>query len=193
MNKTTLTSLSIACPRDPHSRYLVESLGLAVSGEARKQGWRSSVHWVGQQLIVRIQNGDPGHVRIYLRIFEEQAQRKGWTLAFSETTAPGELLPNKPGQIEWGRVTREKLTREFLEQLPEGVFLTSNLLDNDRPAFAEQIIGSDRSLLWAKAKRCGAAHRLCRLLWSEEDFRAACQPSLVERLRETRAPGLRST
>lgn len=146
-----------------------------------KRGWNSSVHWINRELIIRILNPDLEVIRVYLQAFQEQAQRKGWTLAFAEGSAPGTIPNRDRGKIEWGSVRRERLTRTLLDRLPEGAFLASNVLSADGPVFAARIVGSDRSILWEQAKNSGAAHRLFRLFWSEDDFRAACQAFLLAR------------
>jgi hypothetical protein len=68
------------------------------------------------------------------------AEKDGWTLTIIEKSAPSEAEQAESadsGQIQWGALIHEKLTRKLLNRLPEGAFVVSNCFAGSESIFAE--------------------------------------------------------
>ena len=71
--------------------------------------------------------------------------------------------------LSYGKLLkREKLTKKFLMQLPEGVYLVSNLYRSSNrkvnPDFEEKISPlSERNEQWKRIVEASANHRLCNV------------------------------
>ncbi len=74
----------------------------------------------------------------------------------------------------------EKLTKKFFMQLPEGLYLVSNVHQgttyDHRPAF-EGVVGplSKREQQWREIKEVSADRRLCEVFESREKYLASCR------------------
>ena len=70
---------------------------------------------------------------------------------------------------------RFKLTKKKFMALPNDLFLSSNLLDDDgRPVFANEILDKiTRQLQWETIINCGADQRLCEVWQSREVYDVA--------------------
>jgi hypothetical protein len=62
-------------------------------------------------------------------------------------------------------ITSTKLTKRFFMELPEGVFLVSNLVKNRMESLFEEKVSAlyDREKQWKKITEVGVAQRLCHL------------------------------
>ena len=71
-------------------------------------------------------------------------------------------------------IKTEKLTKRFLMELPEGVYLVSNVYEQKgKPAFAEKVTPlSERNKQWQKIVNARANHRLCDVYKTKKDYEA---------------------
>ena len=75
------------------------------------------------------------------------------------------------GEIPRGTVLRQKLTKKLLRLLPGGAYITSNLFSGGEEIFSERLGPPETcATAWRRAMLAGANNRLCRLLWTEDDF-----------------------
>jgi len=66
----------------------------------------------------------------------------------------------------------ERLTKKFLMQLPEGLYLTSNVYEEKgKPAFAENVSPlSERNKQWKRIVGALANNRLCNVFETKKDY-----------------------
>lgn len=66
----------------------------------------------------------------------------------------------------------EKLTKRFLMELPEGVYLVSNVYEQKgKPAFAENVSPlPERNKQWERIVEAFANHRLCDVFETKKDY-----------------------
>jgi hypothetical protein len=66
---------------------------------------------------------------------------------------------------------RGKLTKKFFLQIPEGLYLVSNIgWTPDRPIFEEKVLHNDnREGQWERILKRGVDQRLCYIFASKED------------------------
>ena len=71
-------------------------------------------------------------------------------------------------------IKTKKLTKRFLMELPEGVYLVSNVYEQKgKPAFAEKVTPlSERNKQWQKIVNARANHRLCDVFKTNKDYEA---------------------
>jgi len=71
-------------------------------------------------------------------------------------------------------IKTEKLTKGFLMELPEGVYLVSNVYEKKgKPAFAEKVSPlSKRNKQWERIVKAWANHRLCDVFKTKKDYEA---------------------
>jgi hypothetical protein len=69
-------------------------------------------------------------------------------------------------------VISAKLIKKFFMQLPEGLYLVSNLYENElQSIFEEEISPSDlREQQWGRIVLAGAVQRLCRIFQNKGDY-----------------------
>ncbi len=80
--------------------------------------------------------------------------------------------------ISINAVCRKKLTWKLILELPTGVFVVSNLYPHGRSVFAEKMQAPEMRLsAWKRAVAAGAAHRLCQVLRTDEEFVKAAFPA----------------
>ena len=75
--------------------------------------------------------------------------------------------------MEKGKVLhREKLTKKFYMQLPEGLYLVTNIHDTRFQArFAEEIVGLDlRGNQWKEIVAAGVSQTLCYVFKTKKDY-----------------------
>ena len=167
------TELYLYSP-EPSTRRGLEGVGLSISKQAEKRGWYASARWVDGGITIRLRNHDEHLLAELVQAFVRCAAKEGWTLTIVEKSAPSEpeqVGRTEAGQIQWGALIHEKLSRKLLNSLPEGAFVVSNCFARSKSIFAERVPGMRyRPGLWQKAKDVGAAGRTCHVLWSEQDF-----------------------
>jgi hypothetical protein len=66
----------------------------------------------------------------------------------------------------------EKLTKKFLMQLPEGVYLVSNVYEEKgKPAFEENVSPlPERNKQWKRIVEALVNHRLCNVFETKKDY-----------------------
>jgi hypothetical protein len=86
---------------------------------------------------------------------------------------------------------RGKLTKKFLKELPEGLFLVSNLTDKNMNAvFAEAVSPqSARDDQWKRIVRAEAAQRLCHVFSNEQDYIEWLAPIIKQAQKSKRRKG----
>lgn len=67
---------------------------------------------------------------------------------------------------------RGKLTKKFFMQLPEGLYLASNIHDNRFQSIFEEVIASlnQREEQWKRVVSAGASQKLCCVFKTKEDY-----------------------
>jgi hypothetical protein len=123
----------------------------------------------------------PDEIRPLMNAYIESMQRHGGTVSWIEQQTRATPLPNiQAGEIPWGTVIRQKLTKRLLKLLPEGVYLVSNSYRNGgEEIFADRLGGAEtREAVWCRAQLTGASNRLCRLIWTTVDFNGPDLPPL---------------
>jgi hypothetical protein len=67
-----------------------------------------------------------------------------------------------------------KLTKKFLMELPEGVYLVSNVYEQKgKPAFADNVsLLSQRNKQWERIIKASANQRLCHIFKTRKDYEA---------------------
>jgi len=173
--------LLIASPGDFMSRFGVESLGQALCEEASRRGGGGWAGWLESGILkVRIHGMATDEIRPLMNAYIESMQRHGGTVSWIEQQTRATPLPNiQAGEIPWGTVIRQKLTKRLLKLLPEGAYLVSNLHGSGgEEIFAERLGAAEtREAVWCRAQLTGASNRLCRLIWTEVDFNGPDLPS----------------
>ncbi|HOQ41981.1 MAG TPA: hypothetical protein PK178_07495 [Smithellaceae bacterium] len=75
--------------------------------------------------------------------------------------------------MEKGKVLhREKLTKKFYMQHPEGLYLVSNIHDNRFQSIFEEVITSlnQREEQWKRIVSAGASQKLCCVFKTKENY-----------------------
>ena len=69
-------------------------------------------------------------------------------------------------------IKTEKLTKRFLMELPEGVYLVSNVYEQKgKPSFAEKVSPlSERNKQWERILEVWANHRLCEVFKTKKNY-----------------------
>ena len=169
----TKTDLFICSP-EPNIRQNIEGASVSICKEAEKRGWYASGRWSKTGIRIRLQNHDKRALADMVQALVRCAEKDCWTLTIIEKSSPLEAEQADqagPGQIQWGALIHEKLTRKLLNRLPEGAFVVSNCFAGSESIFAERVPPMRyRAPFWHKAKHARAVGRVCHILWSEEDF-----------------------
>ena len=73
---------------------------------------------------------------------------------------------------EFEPIMSEKLTKKFLMDLDEGLYLISNVTDNFyKPIFSEKVVPlRDRDEQWKRIKTLEVNHRLCEVFKSKKIY-----------------------
>lgn len=100
------------------------------------------------------------------------AERTTKAVAVVEQQVEEAPFPNiAAGEIPWGTVLRQKLTKKLLGLLPEGAYVVSTVYNGAEKALSEKLGPPEsRETVWRRATLVGANNRLCRLVWTEDDF-----------------------
>jgi hypothetical protein len=165
---------------DPSDLHLNEkSFGVDLQHRIAALGGKCIATWADETLTLFIQGIENSALDQLLGLFIEAArrhQRRLEVVQVEQELPAGRELPyaySGPASIR-----REKLTKKLIFQLPPGVFIASNTYPNGRSAFAEKLEASDtRPAAWKRAVSAGAAHRLCQVLWTQEEFSKSAFPS----------------
>ena len=169
----TETVLLISGPQDAWSRFGTESLGLTLCNEAGKGGGAGWAGWLQLGVLkVPIQRVPLEEIRKWMKAYFTAAEKTARSVSVVQQLAEKTPLPNvAAGEIPWGTVLRQKLTRKLLKLLPEGAYVTSNLYGGGEEIFSERLGPLEtRETTWRRATLADANNRLCRLLWTEDDF-----------------------
>lgn len=93
--------------------------------------------------------------------------------------------------MEKGKILyRENLTKKFLMQLPDGLYLVSNAHDNRfQSRFAEEIAALDqRGNQWKKIVAAGVSQKLCYVFIIKKNYEVwSCQMNYKPDKEKTRA------
>ena len=179
---STETVLLISAPQDFATRFEVESLGLTLCDQASRQGGAGWAGWLESGVLkVRIHRVPLDEIRTLLNANFASALEKAQKFSVVEQQLEEAPLPNvAAGEIPWGTVLRQKLTKKLLRLLPEGVYVTSNLFSGSEEIFSERPGSLEtRETTWRRATLAGANNRLCRLLWTEDEFNGLSLASYV--------------
>jgi len=167
---STESVLLISGKPDWGSRFSVECLGLTMCECAAKRGGKAWAGWLrSDALKIRIQGLPPDEIHTMMVPYYAAVERTGGSLSVVEQqVAPAPLPDVAAGEIPWGTVIREKLTRRLLQHLPEGAYIHSN----DHARKLSERLGplETRETVWKRAKIVGAANRICRVVWTEKDL-----------------------
>ena len=172
-NMPTENILLISGPQDFMGRFEAESLGLSLCNEASRRGGDGWAGWLEPGVLkVRIHGMSLDEIRSLMNAYFESAQKHGRSISIIEQQADATPLPNViAGEIPWGTVIRQKLTKKLLKILPEGAYLVSNSYSEGEEIFSERLGAPEtRETTWRRALISGANNRLCRLVWKEVDF-----------------------
>ena len=171
----TETILLISTKQDFASRFHAEGIFYLLFEDAKSLRGVCWAGWLESGVLkVRIQGVSIEKIRLSTNAFLEGAQRRGKTLSVIEQQAELSPLPNiQAGDIPWGTVLRQKLTKKLLMLLPEGAYLLSNHYSSitREEVFSEKLGKAEtREETWRRAVLAGANNRTCRLVWTEADF-----------------------
>ena len=179
---STETVLLISTPQNFANRFEVESLGLTLCNQADRQGGVGWAGWLESGVMkVRIHGAPPDEIRRWTTAYFAAVEKRAKSVSVIEQQAEETPLPNiAAGEIPWGTVLRQKLTKKILRLLPEGVYVTSNLFSGGEEVYSERVGPLETSEnTWRRATVAGANNRLCRLLWTEDDFNGLSLASYV--------------
>lgn len=174
-NMPAETILLFSTKQDFSSRFYAESIFLSLFETAKPLGGVCWAGWLESGVLkVRIQGISFDEIRVTMNVFLEGSQRDGHSISVIERQAESTPLPNvQAGEIPWGTVIRQKLTKKLLKLLPEGAYLLSNLysINTGEEVFSEHLGNAEtRESTWRRAVLAGANNRTCRLVWTETDF-----------------------
>ena len=167
------TVLLISGNQDFASRLTTETVGLSLCLEARHRGGDGWAGWLRTgDLTVRIHGFPLATFHTYMDACFASIGQTASSVRVVEKQVEKTPLPNvKAGDIPWGTLIREKLTKKLLKLLPEGAYVVSNLYAGHEEIFAVRLLGKGtRDDLWGRAVRVGANKGLCRLVWTDVDF-----------------------
>jgi hypothetical protein len=167
------TELCLYSP-DLSTRRELEGVGVSICKLAQKRGWYASARWIEGGIAIRVRNHDEHVLADVMQAFVRFAGKNGWRLTIVKKSVPSQpdlVCQTDSGQIQWGALIHEKLSRKLLNSLPEGAFVVSICFAGSESIFAERVPGMRyKPGLWQKAKDVGAAGRTCSVVWSEQDF-----------------------
>ena len=169
----TETILLISAPQDFANRFEVESLGLTLCDLASRQSGAGWAGWLESGVLkVRIHGISLDEVREWTSAYFAAAEKKAKSISVVEQQATKIPLPDVAvGEIPWGTVLRQKFTKKLLHLLPEGACVTSSVFGAGEKIFSEHLGPLEtRERTWRRATLAGANNRLCRLLWTKDDF-----------------------
>lgn len=169
----TETVLLISAPQDFANRFEVESLGLTLCNQSDRHGGAGWAGWLESGVMkVRIHRVPLDEIRRWTNAYFASAEKRAKSVSIVERQAEETPLPNvSAGEIPWGTVLRQKLTKKLLRLLPEGVYVTSNLYSGGEEILSERLGPPEtRETTWCRARLASATNWLCLLLWTEDDF-----------------------
>ncbi|MHA3774471.1 hypothetical protein ACXR0O_23350 [Verrucomicrobiota bacterium sgz303538] len=166
------TVLLISGASDAWARFQIESVGNSLTELVAREGGAAWAGWTENGLKVRIQRFSTETLRELLDAYLATVQKRQGASCVVEQQVPASPLPdNAAGEIPEGTVFRQKLTKKFLDALPEGACVVSNLCGGDEEIFAERVGPPEsRETIWKRAVLAGANNRLCRVVWTQGDF-----------------------
>lgn len=164
------TVVQIVAPSDAESRWRLEQVAHCLRKIVEERGGNLWAGWTDALLRIRIQ-GVPRHR--FENPFNAGIEFFGKDKPIRVVTReePRRPLPDlASGEIPWGTVMREKLTKRLLKLLPEGSRFTFRVLPCGRTL--QVVVGTPdtRDETWEDVKKAGGAYRLIRLVWTDEDF-----------------------
>lgn len=139
------------------SRFGAEDLGVGLCVQASRRGGAGWAGWLESGILkVRIHGMPLDELRSLMNAYIKTMQTHGNTVSLIGQQTGSTPLPNiQAGEIPWGTVIRQKLTKKLLKLLPGGAYLVSNLGDSGRePIFSERL-GRDTG----GGMAAGSAHR----------------------------------
>ncbi len=188
---STETVLLIIAPNDFTSRLDVESLGLELCDAVNRRGGAGWAGWLESgALKVRIQRVPPDEVHLLMDAYFTTAEKAAKSVSLVEQQVEETPLPDiAAGNIPWGTVVRQKLTKKFLGSLPEGAYVASTVYNGTEEALSEKLGPPEsRETVWRRAVLAGANNRLCRLVWTDVDFNRLNLASDVPQALRVNAP-----
>lgn len=176
------TVLLISGDPDAWARFQIESVGNSLTELVAREGGVAWAGWTENGLKVRIQGFSTETLRELLDAYLAAVQKRHGASSVVEQQVPASPLPDiAAGEIPWGTVLRQKLTKKFLYALPEGACVVSNLYGGDEEIFAERVGPPEsREIIWKRAVLAGANNRLCRVVWTQVDFDGVDQNHRLE-------------
>lgn len=132
---STESVLLISGKPDWGSRFSMECLGLGMCECTTRRGGKAWAGWLPSgALKIRIQGLAPDEIRKMMTAYFSAIERRHGSLSVVEQQVAPAPLPNVvAGDIPWGTVICEKLTRRLLQILPEGAYIHSNDLARKLP------------------------------------------------------------
>ena len=178
----TESVLLFRVPLDASSRHRVESDLFSTALLIRQFGGKAWLGWTeADWLKLRVQATPVERTRKAVADALEnlpEPLRSSVAVREEQEVAPTPLPAVDTGDVPWGTVLHEKLTKRFLGLLPEGCYVLSNCYGGAEQIFSERIGPPNaREVAWRRAKIAGANGRLCRVVWTETDFNAAAPPT----------------
>jgi hypothetical protein len=164
--------LFIRCGPSADDRRRIEDFSVAICRHAEKLAWKAQARWTKKGILVRLRNADAALLHELVTSFTHAAERDGLSLQIAEISrVASKQWRSDNGEIPWGTIIHENLTLRLIRRLPEGALIVSNLLAGGHPILAVRISKNTIALshIWDRARRSGAAGRMCRVAWSETD------------------------
>ena len=152
----------------------LQGLAYALKLYAEKRGGKCIVKCVKGTMTVAILGLAPNTIAELLAAWGESIRKQGQAVQFTQrdgVPAPSGQ-PGKSAPLP-GTLISERLSKKFLSSLPDDCYVISNCLSGapPRPVFAERLGGiRTRAELWKRAVDAGAVGRLCKFVWTEEEF-----------------------
>jgi hypothetical protein len=122
-------------------------------------------------LKVRIHGLPLDEIRMLLNANFASAVENAKSFSVIEQQVDPTPLPNvMAGEIPWGTVMRQKLTKKLLNSCLRALTLFSTATLGEEIFWEHLGAPETRDTTWKRAVIAGANNQLCRLLWTEEDF-----------------------
>ena len=172
MNSNTPGCLRLVMPLAGKSARLQTLLhfGLACSNQVKRMGGSAKCFSVPGFVIVEMSRVSRNQIEPLVTCLGEAPSMKEATLnLIIEDRASPEIDLDSPETLR-GEFVNERLTKTFLLGLPNGAIIVGNEVRNGKPSFYCRLDErQDRTRLWKRAVKAGAAQLTCHVYWNPKD------------------------
>jgi hypothetical protein len=150
--------------------HVLLQFGLACANQVKKSGGNAKCFSLPDFVVVEMSRVSRNEVESLVNCLGESPFIRETTLnlMIEERATPEREIESPeilPGECAHGR-----LTKKFLEGLPNGAIIVGNEQRNGMPNFYCRLgDGRDRTRLWRRALNAGANQRTCHVYWNPRD------------------------